>query len=142
LDSGVQDLALLEKTVHVPLLSNATLDQVDDELRAYEIDKGVTNVKLVRKVDAKVRKVVVTLRSLIQERLQVLEINAVTDVAQHDGGANIDTGLNLVEADSLRLIPTPELHVSLDRQESRSTGPTSWTQCARMTVAAATVLPR
>jgi hypothetical protein len=45
----------------------------------------------------------VTLGGSVQ--LQVLEVNTVGNVAQHDGGADINTGLNLVEVDCLGLIP-------------------------------------
>lgn len=113
LDGGIRDLALLERTVHVPILTNTTLNEVGDKLRADEVDEGVSDIEVIGEVDTKVREVVMALRSIIEEQLQVLKVDTVGDVAQHDSSANIDTGLNLVDADCLRLVPAPELQIGL-----------------------------
>lgn len=54
LDCGIRHLALLQRTVHVPLLSNAALNKVDDELRADEIHESITDVKIVGEINTKV----------------------------------------------------------------------------------------
>jgi hypothetical protein len=55
--------------------------------------------------------------------LQVLRVDTVGDVAQHDGGTDVDAGLNLHQIDGLRLIPSPEIHVRLMDRGVSGQGP-------------------
>lgn len=67
LDSSVGNLTLLEGTVHVPLLTNTTLDEVGNEFRTDKVDEGVTDIEVVGEINAKVREVVMTLRCIVEE---------------------------------------------------------------------------
>jgi hypothetical protein len=85
-------------------LTHTMLDEVGNGFRPNEVDKGISNVKVVGKTDAQVRKVVVTLGGSVEEELQVFEVDAVRMFAQHDGGTDINAGLDLAGVDSLRLV--------------------------------------
>jgi hypothetical protein len=131
LNSGIGNLTLLQRAVHVPFLANATLNEVGDELRADEVHEGVSNVEVVAEVDTEVREVVMTLGGSVEEQLQVLEVNTVRDVAQHDGGTDIDAGLDLHQVDGLGLVPSPELHVRLVDRGVSGQGPPVGLDAAR-----------
>jgi hypothetical protein len=140
LNSGIGNLTLLQRAVHVPFLANATLNEVGDELRADEVHEGVSNVEVVAEVDTEVREVVMTLGGSVEEQLQVLEVNTVRDVAQHDGGTDIDAGLDLHQVDGLGLVPSPELHVRLvDRGVSGQGPPVGLDAARRMATVTTTV---
>jgi hypothetical protein len=139
LDGGIGDLALLQGTVHVPFLAHTTLDEVGDEFRANEVDKGISNVEVVGEIDAQVREVVVTLGGSVEEELQVFEVNTVGNVAQHDSCADVDTSLNLLQIDSLWLVPAPKLHVHLvDRRVLGKSPPVRLDTTGRVSAVTAT----
>jgi hypothetical protein len=123
LDGGIGDLALLQGTVHVPFLAHTTLDEVSNEFGTNEVHEGVSNVEVVGKVNAQIRKVVMTFGGSVEVEFEVLEVDTVGDVAQHDGRADIDSSLNLLQIDSLRLVPAPKLHVSLVDRRVLGQGP-------------------
>lgn len=73
LNRGVGHLTLLQGTVHVPFLSNTTLNEVCDELGTNEVDEGVSNIEVVREINAEVGEVVMTLQSVVGEELDLPE---------------------------------------------------------------------
>jgi hypothetical protein len=74
--------------------------------------KGLHDLEVVAEVDTEVGEVIVTLRSGSEEKLQVLEVDTVRNVAQHGGGASF----NVVYIDCLKLISIPKLDCCCSRR--------------------------
>lgn len=104
MDGSVGDLGNLLGAETLPWTTDAVLDEVSDELRADEIDEGISNITVVGEVNAKVSEVVVSLGRVIQHLLQGNRIHHVREITEHDSGAHVLSQLDLAGDDILWLV--------------------------------------
>lgn len=103
LNGGVRNLEDLLRLVTSPSLADTSMEEGDDQLWADEVDKGIADVAVVGEVGTQVGEVEVATAGTVKHLLETLRVEAIGNVADHQGSADVLTILDLLNVDALRL---------------------------------------
>lgn len=97
--SSIGDLSDLVALETVPTLVASRIDKVDNIQRIDEVDERVSNIAIIRKINAQVHEVILSPARLVDDALQHSLVHFVWDVSEHDSGSNVGAFPNLVDVD-------------------------------------------